>query len=60
MPVAQEHPSTLLDRFDLLIASKESGNTGLDEELLQIATRLNNMKELDKEQYEELVKYIKS
>ena len=59
-PEAEETPTHLLERFDLLMASKESGNTGLEEELAAINRRLYSMKELTEEQYKDLKEYIES
>jgi hypothetical protein len=42
----------------LLMASKESWNTGLEEELAAINRRLYSMKELTEEQYKDLKEYI--
>ena len=45
-------PNELIKRFSLLLASKESGNTGVDEEMKYIVDKLYNEKIISSEQYE--------
>ena len=47
--------SGLLERFDLLMASKNAGNTGLSEELKQILNSLKMEGIINKEQYRYLL-----
>ena len=50
--------SGLLERFDLLMASKNAGNTGLSEELKQILNSLKMEGIINKEQYRYLLTII--
>ena len=48
----------LVDRLDLLLASKAAGNTGVRNELISICDELLRQKEMNKEQYKNLMLYI--
>ena len=45
----------LIDRFDLLMASKEAGNTGVTDELLDIVDKLFNENIIDKKEHKILL-----
>jgi len=48
----------LVDRLDLLLASKAAGNTGVRNELVSICDELLRQKELNKSQYKKLMLHI--
>ena len=50
-------PSALLERFDLLVASKQAGNTGLQNEIVSILDELLRQKVIDKNQYKHMLTY---
>ena len=52
-------PSALLVRFDLLIASKQAGNTGVQNEIVSICDELLRQKVIDKKQYKNMLAYLK-
>ena len=49
------NPEDLIDRFDLLMASKEAGNTGVTDELKEIADRLYNENVINKKEHKILL-----
>jgi hypothetical protein len=49
----------LLERFDLLIASKQAGNTGVQNEIVSICDELLRQKVIDKKQYKNMLAYLK-
>ena len=50
-------PSALLERFDLLVASKQAGNTGVKNEIVSILDELLRQKVIDKNQYKHMLTY---
>ena len=50
-------PSALLERFDLLVASKQAGNTGVQNEIVSILDELLRQKVIDKNQYKHMLTY---
>ena len=52
-------PYALLERLDLLIASKEAGHTGVENELVSICYELKRQGVLDTRSYEKLNSVIK-
>jgi len=48
-------PNALLERFDLLMASKGAGNTGVQNELVSIGDELRRQKVFDKNQYKNVM-----
>ena len=50
-------PSALLERFDLLVASKQAGNTGVQNEIVSILDELLRQKIIDRNQYKNMLTY---
>ena len=50
-------PSALLERFDLLVASKQAGNTGVQNEIVSILDELLRQKVIDRNQYKNMLTY---
>ena len=50
-------PSALLERFDLLVASKQAGNTGVKNEIVSILDELLRQKVIDRNQYKNMLTY---
>ena len=53
-------PNALLERLDLLLASKKAGNTGVGNELVSICDELKRQGILDTTAYKKLNSIIKS
>ena len=51
-------PNALLDRLDLLLASKKAGNTGVRNELVGICDELKRQKVLDRKSYKKLMSQL--
>ncbi len=56
--VIPSDPNALAERFDLLMASKSAGNTGVRNELVSICDELLRQNAIDKTQYKELISHI--
>ena len=52
-------PNALLERLDLLLASKEAGHTGVENELVSICDKLKRQGVLDTSSYKNLISTIK-
>ena len=50
-------PNALLERFDLLVASKKAGNTGVQNEIVSILDELHRQKIIDRKQYKNMLSY---
>ena len=57
--VIPSDPNTLLERLDLLLASKEAGHTGAENELVSICDELKRQGVLDTRSYKKLNSVIK-
>ena len=57
--VISSDPNALLKRLDLLLASKEAGNTGVRNELVSICDELKRQGVLDPKSYKKLISIIK-
>ena len=53
--VIPSDPNALIERLDLLLASKQAGNTGVRNELVSICDELLRQDVIDKEQYKKLM-----
>ena len=53
--VIPSDPVALVDRLDLLLASKEAGNTGVRNELVSICDELLRQKVMNKSDYKKLM-----
>ena len=51
-------PDALLDRLDILLASKAAGNTGVRNEIVSICDELLRQKVLSRNHYKNLMLYI--
>ena len=58
--VIPSDPNALLERLDLLLASKEAGNTGVVNELVSICDELKRQGVLNSESYKKLNSVIKN
>ena len=57
--VIPSDPNALLERLDLLLASKEAGHTGVGNELVSICDKLKRQGVLDLKSYKKLISNIK-
>ena len=57
--VIPSDPNALLERIDLLLASKEAGNTGVENEAVTICDELKRQDHLDTRSYKKLNTIIK-
>ena len=57
--VIPSDPNALVERLDLLMASKAAGNTGVRNELVSICDELLRQNEIDKNQYKGIMLKIK-
>ena len=57
--VIPSDPNAMLERLDLLVASKEAGHTGVGNELLSICDELKRQSVLDTRFYKRLISNIK-
>ena len=57
--VISSDPNALLERLDLLLASKEAGHTGVGNELVSICDELKRQGVLDPKSYKKLIFNIK-
>jgi len=53
--VISSDPNALIERLDLLLASKQAGNTGVRNELVSICDKLLRQDVIDKETYKKLM-----
>ena len=53
--VIPSDPNALIERLDLLLASKQAGNTGVRNELVSICDELLRQDVIDKETYKKLM-----
>ena len=58
--VIPSDPNALLERLDLLVASKEAGHTGVGNELVSICDELKRQGVLDSRYYRKLISNIKN
>ena len=56
--VIPSDPDALLDRLDILLASKAAGNTGVRNEIVSICDELLRQKVLSRNHYKNLMLYI--
>ena len=56
--VIPSDPDALLDRLDILLASKAAGNTGVRNEIVSICDELLRQKVLNRNHYKNLMLYI--
>ena len=56
--VIPSDPDALLDRSDILLASKAAGNTGVRNEIVSICDELLRQKVLSRNHYKNLMLYI--
>ena len=57
--VIPSDPNALLERLDLLLASREAGHTGVRNELVSICDELKRQEVIDTDTYKKLNSYIK-
>ena len=57
--VIPSDPNPLLERLELLLASKEEGHTGVEKELVSICNELKRQGVLDSKSYIKLISIIK-
>ena len=57
--VIPSDPNALLERLDLLLASKEAGHTGVGNELVSICEELKRQGFFDSRSYKNLISIIK-